>query len=269
MQMTSTRSGSTSWATAAPPASGTGPAAPPVQKAVLDNDLAVCSVLSGNRNFEARINPDVKMNYLALAAPCVAYALAGRMDADLTSEPLGDGADGEPVYLRDIWPSQSEIQQAIETAIESDMYRKSYGEVFEGDETWKELPAPGATAWDEQSTYVKQPPYFEGMPPEAPEGFDRIEARVIAPSGTASRRTTSRRQGRSRTHRWPLPDRPRRAEGLQLLRLAAGQPRGDDARHLRQRGCATCSHPTRRAGSTSSCPRASRRRFRGGDGVRR
>jgi aconitate hydratase len=160
-----------------------GPLPPPVQKAVLDNDLAVCSVLSGNRNFEARINPDVKMNYLASPPLCVAYALAGRMDVDLTSEPLGDGADGEPVYLRDIWPSQSEIQQAIETAIESDMYRKSYGEVFEGDETWKELPVPGGNryAWDEQSTYVKQPPYFEGMPPEAPEGFDRIEgARAIA-----------------------------------------------------------------------------------------
>jgi aconitate hydratase len=160
-----------------------GPLPPPVQKAVIDNDLAVCSVLSGNRNFEARINPDVKMNYLASPPLCVAYALAGRMDVDLTSEPLGDGADGEPVYLRDIWPSQSEIQQAIETAIESDMYRKSYGEVFEGDETWKELPVPGGNryAWDEQSTYVKQPPYFEGMPPEAPEGLDRIEgARAIA-----------------------------------------------------------------------------------------
>jgi aconitate hydratase len=163
-----------------------GPLPPPVQKAVLDNDLAVCSVLSGNRNFEARINPDVKMNYLASPPLCVAYALAGRMDVDLTTEPLGTGKDGEPVHLRDIWPSQHEIQEAIESAIESDMYRKSYGEVFEGDDTWKELPIPSGNryAWDEQSTYVKQPPYFEGMPTEAPEGFERIEgARAIAVLG--------------------------------------------------------------------------------------
>jgi aconitate hydratase len=160
-----------------------GPLPPPVQKAVLDNDLSVCSVLSGNRNFEARINPDVKMNYLASPPLCVAYALAGRMDIDLTTEPLGTGRDGEPVHLRDIWPSQHEIQQAIESAIESDMFRRSYGEVFEGDDTWKGLPVPSGNryAWDEQSTYVKQPPYFEGMPRDAPEGFDRIEgARAIA-----------------------------------------------------------------------------------------
>jgi aconitate hydratase len=105
------------------------------------------------------------------------------MDVDLTTEPLGTDKDGEPVHLRDIWPSQHEIHQAIESAIESDMYRKSYGEVFEGDETWKKLPIPSGNryAWDEGSTYVKQPPYFEGMPSEAPEGFERIEgARAIA-----------------------------------------------------------------------------------------
>ena len=163
-----------------------GPLPPPVQAAVQDNDLAVCSVLSGNRNFEARINPDVKMNYLASPPLCVAYALAGTLDVDLTTEPLGTGSDGQPVYLRDIWPAQSEIQQAIENAIESDMFRKSYGEVFEGDEEWQQLEVPEGDryTWDEQSTYVKRPPYFEGMPTEAPDGFDQVTgARVIAVLG--------------------------------------------------------------------------------------
>src|SRR5439155_9786729 len=159
-----------------------GPLPPPVQKAVQENELAVCSVLSGNRNFEARINPDVKMNYLASPPLCVAYALAGRMDVDMVNEPLGEGSGG-PVYLRDIWPSQREIQEAIKSAIESDMFRKSYGEVFEGEDNWKQLEVPTGDryAWDAQSTYVKRPPYFDGMPPAPPEGFDQIEgARAIA-----------------------------------------------------------------------------------------
>jgi aconitate hydratase len=159
-----------------------GPLPPPVQKAVLENGLAVCSVLSGNRNFEARINPDVKMNYLASPPLCVAYGLAGRMDVDMNNEPLGEGSDG-PVYLRDIWPSQKEIQEAMESAIESDMFRKSYGEVFEGEEEWKQLEVPVGDrySWDPKSTYVKRPPYFDGMPAAPPEGFDRVEgARAIA-----------------------------------------------------------------------------------------
>jgi len=158
-----------------------GPLPPPVQKAVQENELAVCSVLSGNRNFEARINPDVKMNYLASPPLCVAYALAGRMDVDMVNEPLGEGSDG-PVYLRDIWPSQREIQEAIESAIESDMFRRSYGEVFEGEDNWKQLEVPTGDRyeWDPQSTYVKRPPYFDGMSPAPPEGFDQIEgARAI------------------------------------------------------------------------------------------
>jgi aconitate hydratase len=160
-----------------------GPLPPPVQAAVQENDLAVCSVLSGNRNFEARINPDVKMNYLASPPLCVAYALAGRMDFDMATDPLGEDAQGEPVYLRDIWPSQREIQEAIESAIESDMFHKSYGEVFEGDENWKalEVPTGDRYAWDPDSTYVKQPPYFDGMDREPAEGLDPIEgARAIA-----------------------------------------------------------------------------------------
>jgi aconitate hydratase len=160
-----------------------GPLPPPVAEAVQEHDLAVCSVLSGNRNFEARINPDVKMNYLASPPLCVAYALAGRMDLDIAEDPLGTGSDGEPVYLREIWPSQHEIQDAIETAIESDMFRKSYGEVFEGEENWRQLEVPTGDryAWDERSTYVKRPPYFDGMKAEPQSGFDQITgARAIA-----------------------------------------------------------------------------------------
>ena len=160
-----------------------GPLPEAIAKEVEDKDLAVAAVLSGNRNFEGRINSHVKMNYLASPPLCVAYALAGHMDCDLTSEPIGCDPEGEQVYLRDIWPTQKEIAEAIGTAIESDMFRKSYGEVFEGDETWQGLPVPKGNryAWDGQSTYVKQPPYFEGMPREAPEGFERIEgARAIA-----------------------------------------------------------------------------------------
>jgi aconitate hydratase len=154
-----------------------GPLPPAVQKVVQDNDLAVCSVLSGNRNFEARINPDVKMNYLASPPLCVAYAIAGRMDVDITSEPLGEDSEGEPVYLRDLWPSQREIAAEIESAIESDMFRKSYGQVFEGDDTWKSLEVPSGDryTWDPASTYVKRPPYFDGMPADPPAGFEAIE----------------------------------------------------------------------------------------------
>ena len=155
-----------------------GPLPEEISKEIEDRDLVVASVLSGNRNFEGRIHPEVKMNYLASPPLCVAYALAGRMDIDIVSEPLqGD------VYLRDIWPTRQEVNEAIESAIESDMFRSSYGEVFEGDENWNGLDVPEGDryAWDADSTYVKRPPYFEGMPAEPPEGFDRISgARAIA-----------------------------------------------------------------------------------------
>jgi aconitate hydratase len=160
-----------------------GPLPEEVSAAIEAEDLTVCSVLSGNRNFEGRIHPEVKMNYLASPPLCVAYALAGRMDLDLLTEPLGEDRDGQPVYLRDIWPSQAEVNEAVEAAVQSDMYRKSYGEVYEGDEHWRELETPEGDryAWDDGSTYVKRPPYFEGMPAEAPEGFDDIRgARILA-----------------------------------------------------------------------------------------
>jgi aconitate hydratase len=155
-----------------------GPLPEEVSQEIEERDLVVASVLSGNRNFEGRIHPEVKMNYLASPPLCVAYALAGRMDLDIVNEPLQNG-----VYLRDIWPSQEEVNEAIESAIESDMFRTSYGEVFEGDEHWNGLDIPEGDRyeWDEESTYVKRPPYFEGMPADAPQGFDEITgARVVA-----------------------------------------------------------------------------------------
>ncbi len=159
-----------------------GPLPEEVSKAVGEGDLAVVSVLSGNRNFEGRINPDVKMNYLASPPLVVAYALAGTMDVDIVGEPLGQDAQGQDVYLRDIWPSEQEVAQTIEQAIHSDMFRKSYGEVFAGDERWKTLQVPEGDrfAWEPDSTYVRLPPYFDGMPAQ-PESLTDIEgARVLA-----------------------------------------------------------------------------------------
>jgi aconitate hydratase len=154
-----------------------GPLPPEISKAIEENDLAVCSVLSGNRNFEGRIHPEVKMNYLASPPLCVAYALSGRMDVDLLTDPLQDD-----VQLSDIWPSRQEIQAEIERAVESDMFRKEYGAVFEGDENWAALDIPEGDryAWDPDSTYVKQPPYFA----ELEEGYPEITgARCIAVLG--------------------------------------------------------------------------------------
>ena len=135
-----------------------GPLIPEVSQAVQDNDLAVVSVLSGNRNFEGRINPDVKMNYLASPPLVVAYALAGSMDVDLFDDPLGQDSDGNDVYMKDIWPSAEEIEDVIAQAINSDMFDSNYQDVFAGDEQWRSLPTPeGDTfAWDEESTYVRQ-----------------------------------------------------------------------------------------------------------------
>jgi aconitate hydratase len=162
-----------------------GPLPEDISNAVEENDLAVVSVLSGNRNFEGRINPDVKMNYLASPPLCVAYALAGTMDIDVYEEPLGEDSRGEPVYLKDIWPTANEVARVIEDAVQSDMFRKSYEEVFDGDERWNSLEVPTGDlfAWDEDSTYVRRPPFFEDLPRE-PEPINDIEnARVLAVLG--------------------------------------------------------------------------------------
>jgi aconitate hydratase len=162
-----------------------GPLPDAVSEAVNEGDLAVVSVLSGNRNFEGRINPDVKMNYLASPPLCVAYALAGTMDVDIVNDPLGQDAEGNDVRLADIWPSTQEIAETVEEAVQSDMFRKSYSEVFAGDERWNGLDVPTGDrfAWAEDSTYVRLPPYFDGMPTE-PEPLTDIEgARVLARLG--------------------------------------------------------------------------------------
>jgi aconitate hydratase len=158
-----------------------GPLPAEISAAVEEKDLAVCAVLSGNRNFEGRINQDVKANYLASPPLVVAYALAGRMDLDLTSEPLGEGSDGEPVYLRDIWPDAAEIKDLVGRSIASEMFTRNYGEVFSGDETWNavEIPEGDRYTWPD-STYVRRPSFFEAMPAEAP-GVEPIRgARVLA-----------------------------------------------------------------------------------------
>src|SRR4051794_37424482 len=159
-----------------------GPLPEEISEVVNAEDLAVVSVLSGNRNFEGRINPDVKMNYLASPPLCVAYALAGTMDIDLLDEPLGQDSDGGDVYLKDIWPTAEDVARTVEEAVQSDMFTSSYGEVFAGDERWNSLDVPEGDrfAWDEDSTYVRQPPYFHDLPEEPKEVPDIEGARVLA-----------------------------------------------------------------------------------------
>jgi aconitate hydratase A / 2-methylisocitrate dehydratase len=162
-----------------------GPLPDEVSNVVNAEDLAVVSVLSGNRNFEGRINPDVKMNYLASPPLVVAYAIAGTMDTDLYDQPLGHDTQGEPVYLKDIWPDAAEVAQTVQDAVQSDMFHKSYGEVFDGDERWNslEVPTGDSFAWDERSTYVRRPPFFEDLPREPEPLEDIIDARVLAVLG--------------------------------------------------------------------------------------
>jgi aconitate hydratase len=159
-----------------------GPLPEEVSAVVQAEDLAVVSVLSGNRNFEGRINPDVKMNYLASPPLVVAYALAGTMDIDLLDEPLGRDKDGNDVMLNDIWPSSEEVGRVVEEAVRSEMFQASYGEIFEGDERWNSLDVPEGDrfAWDEKSTYVRKPPFFEDLPREPQERADIEGARVLA-----------------------------------------------------------------------------------------
>lgn len=159
-----------------------GPLPVEISKSVNENDLAVTAVLSGNRNFEGRISPDVKMNYLASPPLVVAYALAGTMDHDFEKDSLGNDKDGNPVLLKDIWPSAQEIQSVIDSSISSEMFKKDYASVFDGDHRWKSLDTPtGKTfEWDPKSTYVRKPPYFDGMPAEPKPVTDITGARLLA-----------------------------------------------------------------------------------------
>ena len=163
-----------------------GPLPIEISDAIQRRRLVACSVLSGNRNFEGRINSDVRANYLMSPPLVVAFALAGRIDIDLLREPLGQDRQGEPVYLRDIWPSSAEVEATLQSSIKSDMYRRSYGAVFAGDERWSglEVPEGDRFQWSPTSTYVRQPPYFQGMSKECPDCSEDIHgARVIAVLG--------------------------------------------------------------------------------------
>ena len=159
-----------------------GPLAEEISQAVSDNDLAVTAVLSGNRNFEGRINPDVKMNYLASPPLVIAYALAGTMDFDFEKQPLGTDSDGKDVFLADIWPEASEVQATIDSSISTEMFQTQYASVFEGDERWRSLPTPEGDTfeWDGESTYVRKPPYFDGMTLAPQPVTDISNARVLA-----------------------------------------------------------------------------------------
>ena len=240
-----------------------GPLPEAISQAVNDNDLAVVAVLSGNRNFEGRINPDVKMNYLASPPLVVAYALAGTMDIDLDTEPLGTDTEGKPVYLADIWPAPADVADVVQHAVAAEMFTRDYADVFTGDDNWRGLDvAEGDTfAWDPDSTYVRRPPYFDGMPAE-PEPVRDIEgARVLAKLGDSVTTDHISPAGAIKTTApgGRLPERARhRAGRLQLLRVAARQPRGDDPRHVRQHPAAQPAraghrrrrhraHPVRRA----------------------
>ncbi|HZH50584.1 MAG TPA: aconitate hydratase AcnA [Microvirga sp.] len=158
-----------------------GPLPENISKAINDNDLIAVSVLSGNRNFEGRVNPDVRANYLASPPLVVAYAIAGSMLVDLTKDPLGTGSDGQPVYLKDIWPSSTEVQEFIERNITSELFKTRYADVFSGDENWRKVTVePGLTfEWDIGSTYVQNPPYFEGMTKEPKPVTDIVNARIL------------------------------------------------------------------------------------------
>jgi aconitate hydratase len=162
-----------------------GPLAEEISAAIAENDLVACAVLSGNRNFEARIHPEVKANYLASPPLVVAYALAGRMDLDLTTEPIGQDPDGNDVYLRDLWPSSAEIDATIAGSVSGELFRGRYADVFTGDETWRRLPVPEGDLfeWEPDSTYVRQPPYFEAMPPEPGRVEDIAGARCLVMLG--------------------------------------------------------------------------------------
>ena len=164
-----------------------GPLPDPVAEAVTDNDLVVCAVLSGNRNFEGRIHPQVRASYLASPPLVVAYALAGTVEIDLTSEPLGEGKDGQPVYLRDIWPTSREVNETMARVVKPEVFREEYAHVFDGDEHWKALPLPeagsGLFSWDESSTYVRRPSFLEDVPLEPPGAQNITGARVLISVG--------------------------------------------------------------------------------------
>ena len=216
-----------------------GPLAPEVSAAIAKHDLVAAAVLSGNRNFEGRVNPDVRANYLASPPLVVAYALAGSMQVDLTRDPLGADKQGKPVYLADIWPKTEEIEHLVEATITARMFKTKYASVFDGDANWRKVKAPaGQTyAWDIGSTYVQEPPYFEGLTKTPVPVADIENARILALFLEFDHHRPHFAGGfdQGRESGWPISRRTSGASSrLQPVRHSAGQPRGDDARHLRQ-----------------------------------
>src|SRR6202034_1212931 len=162
-----------------------GPLKPEISEAVRAGDVVACAVLSGNRNFEGRVHPEIKMNFLASPPLVVAYALAGSLDIDITTEPLGLGKDGKPVYLKDIWPSPADVATAVGASVDSAMFKKGYANVFAGDANWNAIKTPAGKiySWDGKSTYVKNPPYFDGMTMTPAPVADIKGARALAVLG--------------------------------------------------------------------------------------
>ena len=217
-----------------------GPLHPAIEDAVTKNDLVAASVLSGNRNFEARVHQNIKANFLMSPPLVVAFALAGRVDIDLSNEPLGKGKDGEPVYLEDIWPTLQEIRDAMQAALKPEVFRKLYTDFAAQNPKWNEIPSSVGNVyeWDGKSTYIQEPPFFENFAMK-PGSISRSTARArSASSATASRPTTSRPPARSRRASPAgkyLLENGVDVRGFQQLRLAPRQRPRHDPRHLRQR----------------------------------
>ncbi len=236
-----------------------GPLPEPISGGIAEGDLVVCAVLSGNRNFEARIHSEVKANYLASPPLVVAYALAGRMDLDLLTEPLGVGSDGEDVFLSDIWPTPEEVRETVAGSIGEEMFRRIYADVFTGDETWRELPVPEGElfAWDPGSTYVRLPTYFDGMPTEPGTVEDVVGARCLVSVGDSVTTDHISPAGSIK------PDSP---AGQYLIEHGverrefnsygsqAREPRGDGARHVRERPTAEPPRPGLGGNLGRPCP---------------
>ena len=226
-----------------------GPLPEPISQGIAEGDLVVCAVLSGNRNFEARIHSEVKANYLASPPLVVAYALAGRMDIDLTTEPIGVGSDGEDVFLSDLWPSPEDVRETVAGAIGEEMFRSIYADVFTGDDTWRELPVPEGElfAWDADSTYVRLPTYFEAMPPEPTRGRGRRRRALprLRRGLGHDRPHLAGRVDQARLPRRPLPGRARRRADASSTRTAhdEGTTRSWCAARSRTSASATSSFP--------------------------
>ena len=240
-----------------------GPLDEPVARAVEEHDLVVAAVLSGNRNFEGRIHPLARASYLASPPLVVAFALAGRVDIDLTSEPLGIGDDGRPVFLADVWPSSGRDPLGHRRVDLADLFRATYATVFEGDDRWRALPIPDGDryAWDPASTYIARPPFLDGVPAEPAAGRrHRRGARPGRPRRLGHHRPhlAGRLDRRLVARRAVAPGARRRAARVQLVRRPARPARGDDPRHVRQHPAA---QPARRGQGgpvhASTCPTAS------------